>query len=223
MHELASFIRIDGSTVFQESGLARHMQLVMAEAHSATWHTIQGAEQLTRVVLGTRAGDPLGSTAFNYMAVKVLSECEQALLDAGLACVLPPTSLDLGPWHDGGDELAVTDVTYADDSVFPGPFLDAEECAPKAAQCATTVLGVYARHQLRLNPKADKSEFMIILRGPGAKRAAADIAFQDDSVVTAFLYEQEVKFRVVKEYQHMGSVLEAGRRMLPEIIHRATA
>ena len=105
----------------------------------------------------------------------------------------------------------------------PALFLNAEECAPKAAQCATTVLGVYARHQLRLNPKADKSEFMIILRGPGAKRAAADIAFQDDSVVTAFLYEQEVKFRVVKEYQHMGSVLEAGRRMLPEIVHRGNS
>ena len=85
-------------------------------------------------VVGSKPGDPLGSILFNYLAVAVLGDVARKSEEAGLLTVLPPPPVSgaLSALQRDGPPLALSDVTYADDSVFflaPGPALGVHERA----------------------------------------------------------------------------------------------
>ena len=82
---------------------------------------------------------------------------------------MPTVPGDFGDFHDSSSELQVLDDTYADDSIFFGALVSAARTMENASTMAHIVVTTFADHQLKLNTKRDKSEFMIKLRGPGAK------------------------------------------------------
>eukprot|EP00974_Lingulodinium_polyedra_P103571 10027357-Lingulodinium_polyedra.AAC.1 len=54
-----------------------HLQLVIDELHSNTWHTIQTVPDAAQDHCGPKPGDPRGSIVFNYLESAVLGRCEE--------------------------------------------------------------------------------------------------------------------------------------------------
>ena len=68
-----------------EAGVDPHTIELVAEAHSDTWLSVEGAANITQVKKGSKPGDNLGDIVFNYIMVAILRDIAQQLLDEGLA------------------------------------------------------------------------------------------------------------------------------------------
>jgi hypothetical protein len=71
MHRLSSIV--SGGTFLSKSGASGHLELVISDAHSCNWFTVQGSDRNASLVTGSRAGDPLGDIIFNYIEISLVA------------------------------------------------------------------------------------------------------------------------------------------------------
>ena len=152
VHELVRYIQQGGPNLVAEAGASKHLCAILAEMHANTWHTTQGLEEVTACLLGSKAGDPLGGIVFDFIAARVLKDIEQKLRDEGLIFKVPPV---VG-WRCAVEERDVLDATFADDSVYFGPAVPADQVLGAARATLVVVAAVYAKYQLQVNTKVGK-------------------------------------------------------------------
>ena len=115
--DLAHFL--SSGAFLEVSGASPHMATIIEEAHDSTWFTTDGLPGCVHATIGSRAGDPLGDVAYNYLAACVHGRCETRLAAEGLIFVIPPCNAS------DTDEISLVDNLYADD----GNFFGADPCA----------------------------------------------------------------------------------------------
>jgi len=110
--DLAHFLAT--GTFLEASGASPHMATLIKEAHESTWFTTDGLPGCVHAAIGSRAGDPLGDIAYNYLAACVHSRCEDRLTAEGLIFTIPPC------FDDDTDVVKLVDNLYVDDGNFYG-------------------------------------------------------------------------------------------------------
>ena len=61
-----------------------HLRQLIAQAHVASWFTVQGASEPSSVFSGSKAGDPLGDVLFAVVVTRLLNRIADRLLALGL-------------------------------------------------------------------------------------------------------------------------------------------
>ena len=156
---------------------------------------------------------------FNFIAVRVLDEIQRLALEAGLVVKLPAVS-DHVEWHDGEHPIDIIDGTYVDDTVFFFQPDKPQNVVNAARAIARIVVTVFTRRGLRINTKADKSEYMLRLVGRGSRQCLLDLTLDDTSVLAVVVDGVEYRIRVVAEYVHMGATLNTNSNMQAEATKR---
>ena len=128
----------------------------------------QGLEEAIATTLGSKPGDPLGSVMFNLLAARVLADIEHQAARSHLL------KLPAKPEWQGYDvdELA-GDGTHADDSAFQVETGLPEDTIDRMMELARITFDTYARYQLELNVKDDKTEALILMKGLRSKEDVA--------------------------------------------------
>ena len=183
LHEFVDTVRREDTNVLREAGVSQHLRALITDAHACTWHSVQGLEEITMDTVGSKPGDPLGSILFNYLAVSVLGEVAKRSEAAGLLATLPPACGDLSRVQAVNGPLPLSDVTYADDSVFFGAPGTADDVIDRAIALGTIVVSTFQRFCLRLSAKANKTEFMFRITGKGAMNARLRLVFEEDTAI----------------------------------------
>ena len=75
MHDIAAHIA--AKPAFDNANVLGHLQALVKEIHTGTWHSTQGLEEVTNTSIGSKPGDPLGDICFNYLVCRILNEVEE--------------------------------------------------------------------------------------------------------------------------------------------------
>ena len=148
----------------------------------------------------------------------MLDEVEAVARERGLLLQLP--ALEDEKWPDHNEEINALDCTYADDTKFLGTHGDAGEVVAKAKELGSIIVAVYSKYALQLNPKTDKTEFMMKLRGREAKNEMKKLILVDEAVIRVMAADKVLDIAVVGAYQHMGAMISSERIMRPEMSRR---
>ena len=87
LHELA--VKLSEDSSFTRAGVPKHLNALVREVHSGTWHSTQGVFKVTHTDLGSKPGGPLGDICFNFLATRVLNEIFSEALAQDLIFRLP--------------------------------------------------------------------------------------------------------------------------------------
>ena len=150
---------------------------------------------------------------YNMIQSKVLKECDKVLTAEGIMIQLLKA-----PWCEGELQVKGAQASYFDDVVFCAAVEGASELLELAARMASLVIRVFLNHGMKLNFGKGKSEFALLLQGPGSNKARVELA--KSQVLTVQCAGTEYAIQVTDKYKHMGGLVVPSGDLGPEIANR---
>ena len=151
-----------------------HAVLQLSAPYSASWFTVEDDPRLWHTHKGTKPGTPCADLIFNLLEARVTKALHDELAQQGLVEFVAwsgDNNYFLAPPTQDADQVAIPDVTFADDSVLMVMSPYAVELVPRLISVANVATAVYAKHGLILNMKKHKSAAILRFRGQGAQAA----------------------------------------------------
>jgi len=220
--ELVIFIR-DFNSVLAQARVPEDLAALITDWHVGDWFTVDFCNSTASPEGGTRPGDPLADILFNFAMCYLLKQL-RAELQAISPCVAVSVNLEQGPFMGSAlprSEFSPRDISYMDDLAAMLLHLDAVTLVADVSRSALIIQRVFNRWGMKLNFKPNKSEVMVALRGPSAKRAAQSIERLDGQPVLTV--NDHTSLRVIRKYRHLGTVCTATGAYGPEISHRVSS
>ena len=168
---------------------------------------------LTQTAQGTRPGNPLADLLFSFlfsMFSRVTRDLQQQLDMAGLLDHFPLRWLPNAPFAPEEQESFSPCLgSWADDLYVATSVASADALRMQAQSICTIALDVAATYGLALNLGTDKTNLVLVPRGPGSfefKRNLASSSSPSLEVATRSL--GTVRVQIVRDYVHLGTLFD---------------
>ena len=182
---------LQGGTV--TSGMAQHHRHVLRAAFRSSGFLLRNLQSVFRARSGTRPGDSIADTLFALVFAEAMQVLRGRLQSQGL----------LG---DVDNQLQAFPV-WADDSVIPLAFPNAEALYEALPVFAATVHDVFAERAMSLNYGAGKTEALLRLTGSGSAVVRRRLLGRARTVAFVDAQGQGRDLRLCQKYTHLGTVL----------------
>eukprot|EP00929_Paragymnodinium_shiwhaense_P059179 TRINITY_DN2962_c0_g1_i2.p1 TRINITY_DN2962_c0_g1~~TRINITY_DN2962_c0_g1_i2.p1 ORF type:complete len:1990 (-),score=421.20 TRINITY_DN2962_c0_g1_i2:153-6122(-) len=218
--------RENAASAGREAKINENHLKALASAHSLTWTSVQGMEELITTTRGSRAGDPLADAVFLLLIARVLERITVALDMAQLAYKIkwqpqqPIFAKKAGSRSDEEEEEDCSTTGYIDDIAFVGAARTVDRAMQDLKATASIVAHVFDDHDLRLNWSQDKTEAIIHAAGQGAKEYKVQRAKGQWQHLLVDTPAGPTQLRLVDSYIHLGSTAATKAPEGPEITRR---
>ena len=234
---------IEASFALGEAGVDAHTIALLKSMHSESWFKIRGADEHLVFKLGGRQGCKFGSVVFNMAYARALAQFVREAEREGIAVRLrfkPKGAVGPQPTDGGSDSDSTSllfDVTFVDDEAICVLAKVPEALVSKFQRCVVLLRKAFDAYGLNINWKRTKTEAILELRGPKAQKIKAAIAAPSgekgivnggyrcrhptkSAVCTP---EAPVHVCIVREYKHLGAIVEQGGGLVKEARNRESA
>jgi len=230
MHELAKRMQ-ERSTILEQQveqgNMDAHVMAQTAQCYQTPWFMCEGSDQLSLPQRSVFPGQPLADVLYEVLMADCMNEVRQVLDAEGLALHLPVDEHNRVQSIFSDDApmqtAPLSDVEFADDGTIM-IIMPAEGLYDAMCRALVLVSDVFASRGHLLNIGPAKTAALMCLRGKGAKSAKRDIWHGHGGMLggnSALL--GHVTAPVVRNYVHLGSVIDATGAMMSEIRYRASS
>jgi len=172
-----------------------------------SWITQEYIPNVVNITKGSSAGTPLADLIYSMAMSRVLT-CLRSSMDLeGINSCMSAGAFQ----HD------VVDVSFVDDVGIPC-LSPADEILSKTGRVASCAFKVFQVFGMRLNFKPGKSEAILGFFGKGSSLAKRALTLQDDLI--PICAGDDTHLRVVRSYQHLGTVTSVSMTMCEEVTKR---
>ena len=215
----------DGN-VAEALNIPQQLQHLLREALCNTWFVTERRNTLYECLAGSRPGDGLADVVFALIFRKIL-QCvkEDFRSEYGDFATTNSQQFDVFVDEPPTVELpALLDVVWADDLAIVVTHRQPEEMLERIRFITSRTFRHCLRHALIPNLKRGKTELLLFIRGAGSRALRGHIFNQPDPFLDIDNVPQEFSRVVVSLcYRHLGSRIQLGRSILPEIKARLGA
>ena len=235
MHELTRRIRDHGAMLTSvervrpdgtsSTTVDAHVLAQTEQCYRTPWFICEGSQQISLPQRSVFPGQPLADVLYDLLMADCMNEVRRRLISEGFALHLPTSDsrniLTVLAPEDPDGTSPLLDIAFADDGTI---MIMMPACTIYAAMCRALVVisDVFSARGHLLNIGPGKTAALLAIRGPGTKQAKRSIWHEHAGKlqgVSSLL--GNVVAPVVRNYIHLGSVLDAAGSMMPEIKHRA--
>ncbi|CAE6930722.1 unnamed protein product [Symbiodinium sp. CCMP2592] len=167
----------------------------------------------------SRPGEAWADLVFAFVLGKILCRIREAAAGEDLLQVLHHDG-ECGPYAKPGDgeEVQALECAWADDAAFPTADRAPEKLLAKASRLCSVVLHECARHGLQPNLRPGKTALLLVLRGPGSRKARQKWFPQGQQSLA--LPDLGVEVPVVGAYTHLGALVDCAMSLQGEAKRR---
>eukprot|EP00435_Cladocopium_sp_Y103_P015128 s3107_g3.t1 len=204
-------------------GLSGHMERIVHDLLSNTFFLMDGISFPCRTARGTRPGDPIGDILFNMVMSLVLNDFHERMAQTtevpwmGADCFCNDLTAD-----SHVPDSAFCDVTFVDDCAIMIHAPTNTVVQTVIQQVLTTMFDVAKSRGLEVNFSPGKTEVIWNVRGPGSRALKAHLHSQGSQVAWS-VDGLEFAVRLVPQYRHLGTWLQAGHKHMREILARGAS
>ena len=201
-------IRIS-NTLDAKKGRRIYIYIYMFVEHSFPngWVSQEYIPNILEVTKGSSAGTPLADLIYSMAMSRVLSLLRERMQFEGINSAIKI-----------GDHIHnVVEVSFVDDVAIP-VFANSDEILVKTGRIVEVAYHAFLVFGMTLNFKANKSEGIVGLFGPGARKIKLELSLASYRIPIAA--GDDKYFRFVKKYQHVGTILSVDLNMCDEITKR---
>ena len=171
------------------------------------WVSQEYIPNILEVTKGSSAGTPLADLIYSMAMSRVLSLLRERMQFEGINSAIKI-----------GDHIHnVVEVSFVDDVAIP-VFANSDEIPVKTGRIVEVAYHAFLVFGMTLNFKANKSEGIVGLFGPGARKIKLELSLASYRIPIAA--GDDKYFRFVKKYQHVGTILSVDLNMCDEITKR---
>ncbi|CAE7852303.1 SRP19 [Symbiodinium microadriaticum] len=211
-HLQSEFVAIvQGSTKDLEGAMSPELRRFLQQQLDTTWYVSRRNSSSAYVAgSGIAPGSPLADVMFSLVFGRVLKKTAAFLHEQGLRASIAVSA-------PGGHGLTPTwadDVSILLQASAPGAVMTA------VAQTMSFFLAELKQAGLKANMGPGKTEALLSINGPGARRVRQQIFCQDSPAIALKPGDGEGTIRVTSSYEYLGSLVQADGHALPAILHR---
>ena len=209
LHEFLAALK--DPSAFEQAKVSPHLRFQVRACLQSTWFALRHIPgTLTHTGQGTRPGNPLADLLFAFLFSRVTSELHLQLDLAGLLDQFPLQWLPNVPLAQEEQERFSPGLgSWADDLYVATSVAAASDLSTTAQVICTIAIDVAATFGLALNLGRDKTNVVLVPRGPGSfdfKRQLASTDCPHLSVATRSLGNVDVQ--IVRDYVHLGTLFD---------------
>ncbi|CAE7243520.1 unnamed protein product, partial [Symbiodinium necroappetens] len=202
---------VQGSTNELEEAMTPELRRFLQQQLDTTWYVSRRNNNSAYVAgSGTAPGSPLADVMFSLVFGRVLKKTAAFLRDQGLQASIATTA-------PGGHGFT---PTWADDVSILLQASAPETVMTAVAQTMSFFLAELRQAGLKANMGPGKTEALLSINGPGARRVRQQIFCQDSPAIDLRSGDGEGAIRVTASYEYLGSLVQADGHALPAILHR---
>ena len=195
---------LDNQPALEEAGVSRCIQKIIEDGFKGNWTRVRGSHTCITPATGTRPGDPSADVLFSFVVTRILKAIKAKLLEQGFS------------------EEEANGLAWIDDLVFCVR-TTAEKLEEKTKQILQTVHDECMQHAMRPSLQPGKPDILWNFAGPGTQHYKRQ---QEEN-------GKQIKFQtrdygvkevdITQDARYLGAVIDARRRLLPEIINMTAA
>ena len=220
LHEFLA--ALNEPSAFEQAQVSSHKTYQNKLSFQAAWFALRNLPgTLTQTSQGTRPGNPLADLLFAFLFSRVSKEVQAQMDLAGCLDQFPVRWFPGVPLSEEEQLNCAPGIgSWADDLYLACTVESAKTLLSTATTVSKIAIDVAASFGLFLNLGDDKTNLLLVPRGPGSfefKRLLATEGRPELSVMTQSLGQVSVK--IVKDYVHLGALFD-GTSCRPEISRR---
>ena len=186
-----------------------HAQRVIRSFMVASFFRVEGSCGYTLTRAGSRPGDALADLLFAFIMQDMLAEVRTLLADS-VDPVCELAEID-GPVQS----------TWADDLALPFSARCCGSLLELAARTSAAVHQAMVRRAMAPNYSRGKTELLLSLRGPRAREVRRQLFITQLGTLPFSFGRHSFQVHCVHSYSHLGGIMHASGRCLPDIVQKA--
>ncbi|CAK0861759.1 unnamed protein product [Prorocentrum cordatum] len=225
-------------TILTEMGITGASAKLLKSMHSPSWFRMKGAKRKLVVRRGGRQGCLFGSILFNVVYGKALKEfyadCEAHSIPVKVRFSRGgPFKQDQAD-ASAQDERSILDITFVDDEAAMVVTAVPKTMSTKFAFVVNSLRRCFHKYALDINWKAGKTEGILMWRGKRARTEKFKLRKANGRQTfpvggkkrrhrrksASDGLDQAVEVGIVKQYKHLGDIIEENGSMFPEVRNR---
>ena len=186
---------------------------------SSTWFSVAGSSVVASSTKGSRPGDPLADILYGFVMASVLKSIQADFAEHRLTMQLTLAGIlsDEGP----AEIPLVLAISWHDDAVFSFVADSAGVLERSAQQASRLVFQQFRQRGFEMSFAAGKMELLLSPQGKGSQGVRKTLFAREPPAVYILPdFGHALAIRLVRSYQHLGSLVELDARLQPEIKRR---
>ena len=203
--EIKTAVASDNAT----DGLKPQYGSILKDMFSATHFSMQGLQEKTATMRGTRPGDPVADILFNMVFRLVVLDARKKIeASTGMSCFgSPKTAADVSvPTHV--PDRGFAEVTFVDDIAYAIHSRSPDDVIGSLQLVASCLHDSAASRGLAINYQAGKTEALIKLSGPGSKSTKHKVWHVHGGRLPVVTEHGVQSLQLVHSYKHLGSFMQ---------------
>ena len=202
---------VQRSTNDLDEAMSPELRRFLQQQLDTTWYVSRRNSNSAYVAgSGTAPGSPLADVMFSLVFGRVLKATAAFLRDQGMQASIATSA---------PDGHGVT-PTWADDVSILLQASAPETVMTAVDQTMSFFLAELRQAGLKANMGPGKTEALLSINGPGARRVRQQIFCQDSPAINVSSGDTAEAIRVTASYEYLGSLVQADGHALPAILHR---
>ena len=216
-------IRAAVTSDYAISGIDAHHESILKDMFSGTHFVMQGIDEQTATMRGTRPGDPVADILFNMAFKLVLTDARKRIQQSSdlvwFGSPKPPADVSCeGVIPDKG----FAEVTFVDDIAYALHSTSADSTVSSLQIVASCLHDAAAARGLSINYQAGKTEAIVKLAGPGSKKTKHKIWHECCGRLPILTEHGSQFLQLVHSYKHLGSFMQDHAVVQMDIRYRNT-
>ena len=185
----------------------------------STWFSVAGSSVVASSTKGSRPGDPLADILYGFVMASVLKSVQADFAEHQLSMRLTLAGIlsSEGP----ADIPLVPAISWHDDAVFGFVADSAAQLESSAQQASRLVFQQFRQRGFEMSFAAGETELLLSPQGKGSQAVRKSLFAREPPAIYILPdFGHALAIRLVRSYQHLGSLVELDARLQPEIKRR---